>query len=125
MEQGIMYIVAGIIMIAAFCLGKFVFPATQGAVNSVLNLLSSYPMLLKWGISACQYIAQYFTDISGEEKNKKAAEIIMQVATEVGIVITEEQARAIAQAAYESLKQGVEESEKEGDDDSKGVEVNA
>lgn len=125
MEQGIIYIVTGIIMIAAFCLGKFVFPATQGAVNSVLNLLSSYPMLLKWGVSACQYIAQYFSNISGEEKNKKAAEIIMQVATEVGITITEEQARAIAQAAYESLKQGVGESKEEGADGSERVEVNA
>ena len=53
-----------------------------------------------------KYIKQYFNDISGEEKNRRAAELIMEVAKQAGVTITEEQARAIAQAAYEQMKAG-------------------
>ena len=45
-------------------------------------------------------------NISGEEKNRRAAELIMEVAKQAGVTITEEQARAIAQAAYEQMKAG-------------------
>lgn len=111
MEQGIIYIIMGIGWIIAFLLGKYVFPEIKDAVNVAMDLLSKYPMLKEWGIAVCQYIAKYFSDISGEEKNKKAAEIIVQAADQAGIKITEEQARAIAQASYESMKGGVTESE--------------
>lgn len=123
--QGIIYIIMGVVCVAAFFVAKYVFPEVKNAVGSALNLLSAYPMLQKWGISACQYIAQYFADISGEEKNKKAAEIIMQVAQQVGLTITEEQARSIAQAAFEAMKKGEYESEKEGASADKEVKANA
>ncbi len=106
MEQGIGYIIAGVIIICAFLIGKYVLPGTSNAVKQVLNVLSAYPMLMKWGMAACQYIKQYFDSMPGEEKNKKAAEIIMQIAAQAGINISEEQARAIAQAAYEAMKRG-------------------
>lgn len=123
--QGITYIIMGVIFVASFLVGRYVFPEIKNVVGSTLNLLSAYPMLQKWGVSACQYIAQYFSDISGEEKNKKAAEIIMQVAQQVGLTITEEQARSIAQAAFEAMEKGVYESEKEGASTDKEVKENA
>lgn len=106
MEQGIGYIITGVILICAFLIGKYVLPGTSNAVKQMMNVLSAYPMLMKWGMAACQYIKQYFDAMSGEEKNKKAAEIIMQIAAQAGINISEEQARAIAQAAYEAMKRG-------------------
>lgn len=106
MEQGIVYIVMGLVCVVAFMVGKYVLPNAQETVNKALNLLSGYPLLMQWGLSACKYIKQYFNDISGEEKNKRAAELIMEVAKQAGVTITEEQARAIAQAAYEQMKAG-------------------
>ena len=101
MEQGIVYIVMGLVCVVAFMVGKYVMPNAQETVNKAL-----YPLLMQWGLSACKYIKQYFNDISGEEKNRRAAELIMEVAKQAGVTITEEQARAIAQAAYEQMKAG-------------------
>lgn len=119
MEQGIIYLVTGVICILSFFVGKYVFPAASDAINSALNILNAYPMLFNWAVSVCEYLAQYFESIPGEEKNKKAAEFIMEIAKQAGIELTEEQARSIAQAAYESLKNGgkdiTEEKKEEGD----------
>lgn len=114
MEQGIFYIVIGLVSILFFLLGKYVFPQAADAINGALGLLESYPLLMKWGEAACQYIKQYFDALSGEEKNKKAAEIIMELAKQAGIEMTEEQARSIAQAAYAAMKRGEKESANEG-----------
>lgn len=110
MEQGIFYVVIGLASICFFMLGKYVFPQAADAINSALTILGSYPMLMKWGEAACRYIKQYFDTMSGEDKNKKAAEIIVELAKQAGLEITEEQARAIAQAAYEAMKRGEAES---------------
>lgn len=110
MEQGIFYVVIGLASICFFMLGKYVFPQAADAINSALTILGSYPMLMKWGEAACRYIKQYFDTMPGEDKNKKAAEIIMELAKQAGLEITEEQARAIAQAAYEAMKRGESES---------------
>ena len=110
MEQGIFYVVIGLASICFFMLGKYVFPQAADAINSALTILGSYPMLMKWGEAACRYIKQYFDTMSGEDKNKKAAEIIVELAKQAGLRITEEQARAIAQAAYEAMKRGEAES---------------
>ena len=111
MEQGIFYVVVGLASICFFLLGKYVFPQAAGAINNALTMLESYPLLMKWGEAACRYIKQYFDSMTGEEKNKKAADIIMELA---GIKITEEQARSIAQAAYDAMKRGEADSAHEG-----------
>lgn len=110
MEQGIFYILVGAAIILGTLIGRYVFPNISDTVNSVLNLLSAYPMLMKWGTAVCQYIKQYLDGLSGEDKNKKAAEMIMELAKQVGLEITEEQARSIAQAAYETMKKEAENS---------------
>lgn len=104
MEQGIFYIAVSVAIILGTLVGRYVFPNISETVNSALNLLSAYPMLMKWGTAACQYIKQYLDSMPGEDKNKKAAEMIMELAKQVGLEITEEQARSIAQAAYEAMK---------------------
>ena len=114
MEQGIYYIVVGLASVCFFLLGKYVFPQAAGVINSALNMLESYPLLMKWGEAACRYIKQYMDGMTGEEKNKKAAEIIMEIAKQAGIGITEEQARSIAQAAYDAMKKGEADSTHEG-----------
>ena len=110
MEQGIFYIAVGVAIILGTLVGRYVFPNISETVSSALNLLSAYPMLMKWGTAACQYIKQYLDSMSGEDKNKKAAEMIMELAKQVGLEITEEQARSIAQAAYEAMKKEAENS---------------
>ena len=77
MEQGIVYIVMGLICVIAFMAGKYVIPNAQETVNKALNLLSGYPLLMQWGLSACKYIKQYFNDISGEEKKKLTVEDLL------------------------------------------------
>ena len=110
MEQGIFYIAVGVAIILGTLVGRYVFPNISETVSSALNLLSAYPMLMKWGTAACQYIKQYLDSMSGEDKNKKAAKMIMELAKQVGLEITEEQARSIAQAAYEAMKKEAENS---------------
>ena len=114
MEHGIFYVVVGLASICFFLLGKYVFPQAAGAINNALTMLESYPLLMKWGDAACRYIKQYFDSMTGEEKNKKAADIIMELAKQAGIKITEEQARSIAQAAYDAMKRGESDSAHEG-----------
>ena len=77
MEQGIVYIVMGLVCVVAFMVGKYVLPNAQETVNKALNLLSGYPLLMQWGLSACKYIKQYFNDISGEEKKKLTVEDLL------------------------------------------------
>ena len=84
MEQGIFYILVGAAIILGTLIGRYVFPNISDTVNSVLNLLSAYPMLMKWGTAVCQYIKQYLDGLSGEDKNKKAAEMIRSEERRVG-----------------------------------------
>jgi len=77
MEQGIVYIVMGLVCVIAFMVGKYVMPNAQETINKALNLLSGYPLLMQWGLSACKYIKQYFNDISGEEKKKLTVEDLL------------------------------------------------
>lgn len=114
MEQGIFYIIVGLASVCFFLLGKYVFPQAAGVINRALNMLESYPLLMKWGEAACRYIKQYMDNMTGEEKNKKAAEFIMELAKQAGLEITEEQARSIAQAAYDAMKRGEADSAHEG-----------
>ena len=54
MEQGVVYIVMGLVCVIAFMVGKYVLPNAQETVNKALNLLSGYPLLMQWGLSACK-----------------------------------------------------------------------
>lgn len=103
MEIGIFYILIGTISIAAFLLGKYVYPELQSTVETALN---TYPILMKWGIAACQYMKQY-CDSTGEAKHIKVAEILVELASQAGIELSTEQARAVAQSAYDEWIKGV------------------
>ena len=48
MDTGIYYIVMGVIMVASFLLGKYVWP---NAKNEFYNILTRYPSLIQWGIA--------------------------------------------------------------------------
>ena len=50
MEQGIVYIVMGLVCVIAFMVGKYVMPNAQETINKALNLLSGYPLLMQWGL---------------------------------------------------------------------------
>ena len=65
MEQGIVYIVMGLVCVIAFMVGKYVMPNAQETINKALNLLSGYPLLMQWGLSACKYIKQYLCAVRG------------------------------------------------------------
>lgn len=105
MEQGILYIVTGVVSVLCFLLGKYVFPQAKQVVSDLLN---AYPMLMEWGVAACRFVEQYFTDGKGEKKNLAAAQILLGVAKQAGLDLSEEQARAIAQAAFEQWNKGAE-----------------
>ena len=47
MEQGIVYIVMGLVCVIAFMVGKYVMPNAQETINKALNLLSGYPLLMQ------------------------------------------------------------------------------
>lgn len=105
MEQGIYYIVTGIVSVVCFLLGKYLFPQAKAVVTDLLN---AYPMLVEWGIAACGFVEEYFTESKGEEKNLAAAQLLVEVAKKSGLALSEEQAQAIAQAAFEQWNKGKE-----------------
>lgn len=107
MDTGIYYIVMGVIMVASFLLGKYVWP---NAKNEFYNILTRYPSLIQWGIAACQYLQQYYSNEEGQKKNELAASMIQSVASSSGLELTEDQAKTLAQAAYDEWKRGVSES---------------
>lgn len=99
--QNIIYTaITMVIMIAAFLGGKYVFPNIPKSVTDKLDDLAA------WATKFVVWAREFMKASTGEEKMAEVVKQLQQIAKEAGLDVTEDQLKAIAQAAYEAMKAG-------------------
>ena len=93
------------ITVAAFVVGKYVFPNLPKNVTDKLTTLS------QWAAQFVVWAKEFMKKQTGEEKMAAVVEKLKEIADEAGIEVTEDQLRAIAQSAYNAMKAGEKEAE--------------
>lgn len=91
------------ITVAAFVVGKYVFPNIPKNVTDKLTTLS------QWAAKFVEWAKEFMKKQTGEEKMTAVVEKLKEIADEAGIKVTEDQLRAIAQSAYNAMKAGEKE----------------
>ena len=105
MENIIFNAVLLLISIGGFLLGKFVFPNVPKSVADKLRQLAA------WADKFVVWAREFRKQDSGPAKMELVVEQLKAVAKEAGWDVTEDQLRAIAQAAYENMMKGAEEAQ--------------
>lgn len=91
------------ITVAAFVIGKYVFP------NLPKNVTDKLATLSQWAAKFVEWAKEFMKKQTGEEKMAAVVEKLKEIADEAGIEVTEDQLRAIAQSAYNAMKAGEKE----------------
>ena len=91
------------ITVAAFIVGKYVFP------NLPKNVTDKLATLSQWAAKFVEWAKEFMKKQTGEEKMATVVEKLKEIADEAGIDVTEDQLRAIAQSAYNAMKAGEKE----------------
>lgn len=91
------------ITVAAFVVGRYVFPNLPKNVTDKLTTLS------QWAAKFVEWAKEFMKKQTGEEKMTAVVEKLKEIADEAGIKVTEDQLRAIAQSAYNAMKAGEKE----------------
>ena len=105
MENIIYNAVLLLISIGGFLLGKFVFPNVPKSVADKLRQLAA------WADKFVVWAREFRKQDSGPAKMEMVVEQLKAVAKEAGWDVTEDQLRAIAQAAYENMMKGAAEAQ--------------
>lgn len=105
MDKIIMQAVVLGVMVAAFLTGKYVFPNIPKSVTDKLNTLS------QWAAQFVIWAREFMKSETGEEKMAMVVQKLKEIADEAGIKVTEDQLKAIAQAAYEAMMAGQKEAD--------------
>ena len=105
MENIIYNAVLLLISIGGFLLGKFVFPNVPKSVADKLRQLAA------WADKFVVWAREFRKQDSGPAKMEMVVEQLKAVAKEAGWNVTEDQLRAIAQAAYENMMAGAAEAQ--------------
>ena len=105
MENIIFNAVLLLISIGGFLLGKFVFPNVPKSVADKLRQLAA------WADKFVVWAREFRKQDSGPAKMEMVVEQLKAVAKEAGWDVTEDQLRAIAQAAYENMMAGAAEAQ--------------
>ena len=105
MENIIFNAVLLLISIGGFLLGKFVFPNVPKSVADKLRQLAA------WADKFVVWAREFRKQDSGPAKMEMVVEQLKAVAKEAGWNVTEDQLRAIAQAAYENMMKGAAEAQ--------------
>ena len=103
MENIIYNAVLLLISIGGFLLGKFIFPNVPKSVADKLRQLAA------WADKFVVWAREFRKQDSGPAKMEMVVEQLKAVAKEAGWNVTEDQLRAIAQAAYENMMKGAAE----------------
>lgn len=93
------------VAVAAFLCGKYVFP------NIPKNVTDKLKDLAPWADKFVVWAREFMKTSTGQEKMAAVVKELQKIAAEAGMDVTEDQLKAIAQAAYEAMKAG----EKEAD----------
>ena len=91
------------VMVGAFVCGKYVFPNMPKNVADKLNDLAP------WAGKFVVWAREFMKASTGQEKMDAVVKELYKIAEEKGIKVTENQLKAIAQAAYEAMKAGEKE----------------
>ena len=94
------------VTLGAFLIGKYVCPNIPKTVTDKLGELS------EWAAKFVEWAKEFKKDKTGEEKMAAVVEQLKKIADEAGLNVTEDQLKAIAQAAYNAMKAGEKESNK-------------
>ena len=105
MENIIYNAVLLLISIGGFLLGKFIFPNVPKSVADKLRQLAA------WADKFVVWAREFRKQDSGPAKMEMVVEQLKAVAKEAGWDVTEDQLRAIAQAAYENMMAGAAEAQ--------------
>ena len=105
MENIIYNAVLLLISIGGFLLGKFIFPNVPKSVADKLRQLAA------WADKFVVWAREFRKQDSGPAKMELVVEQLKAVAKEAGWDVTEDQLRAIAQAAYENMMAGAAEAQ--------------
>ena len=105
MENIIYNAVLLLISIGGFLLGKFIFPNVPKSVADKLRQLAA------WADKFVVWAREFRKQDSGHDKMEMVVEQLKAVAKEAGWDVTEDQLRAIAQAAYENMMAGAAEAQ--------------
>lgn len=92
------------VTLGAFLIGKYVCPNIPKTVTGKLGELS------EWAAKFVEWAKEFKKDKTGEEKMAAVVEQLKKIADEAGLNVTEDQLKAIAQAAYNAMKAGEKES---------------
>ena len=111
MKNLILQAVALLVSVGAFLLGKYVFPNVSKSVTAKLRELAA------WADKFVVWAREFHKQASGHDKMEMVVEQLQAVAKEAGWDVTEDQLRAIAQAAYENMMAGAAEAEAAQDAD--------
>lgn len=107
MSNIIFYAVALIVSIGAFAAGKYIFP------NMPKDVAGKLQELALWADKFVVWAREFRKKDSGHDKMEMVVEQLQAVAKEAGWNVTEDQLRAIAQAAYENMMAGAAEAQKQ------------
>lgn len=89
--------------IAAFLVGKYVFPEVKEYIPEVMENLA---IIERWAEKFVRWAKEFRKDKPGEEKMDEVVKKLQEIAEKAGLDITEDQIRAIAQTAYDAMKAG-------------------
>lgn len=103
MDNIIMQAITLGVMVGAFVCGKYVFPNMPKNVADKLNDLAP------WAGKFVVWAREFMKASTGQEKMDAVVKELYKIAEEKGIKVTENQLKAIAQAAYEAMKAGEKE----------------
>lgn len=104
MDKNTMFaIIYVIITVIAYLTGKYIFPNVPQEVKNKLDILAD------WATKFVIWAKEFLDKKTGAEKMAAVVEQLKRIADEAGIEVTEEQLKAIAQAAYEAMKAGEKE----------------
>lgn len=95
------------VTVAAFLVGKYVFPNIPKSVTDKLDTLSA------WAVKFVEWAKQFMKTKNGEEKMAEVVKKLKEIADEAGMEVTEDQLKAIAQSAYNAMKAGEKEANKD------------
>ena len=91
------------ITVAAFIVGKYVFP------NLPKNATDKLATLSQWAAKFVEWAKEFMKQKTGGEKMAEVVKQLKEIADEAGLEVTEEQLKAIAQSAYNAMKAGEKE----------------
>ena len=99
-SRTIFTIIYAAVTVAAFLVGKYFFPKVPQDMKDKLAILAD------WAAKFVIWAKEFLDKKTGAEKMAAVVEQLKRIADEAGIEVTEEQLKAIAQAAYEAMKAG-------------------